>query len=93
MRGQIVGVLLVWLCATPASAQDHIFSDGFESGDTSAWSDTVGWPDSDLCGSLSGFLPAATYAITCDIEDPSGQTLTLAPGVVYQVDVSPMGTT
>lgn len=41
---------------------------------------------SDLEGPLSGYLPAGTYTIVDDIEVPSGQTLTLAAGVVFEFD-------
>jgi len=39
-----------------------------------------------LEGSLSGYLPAGTYRITDDIDVPAGQTLTLAPGVVFEFE-------
>lgn len=42
----------------------------------------------DLEGSISGYLPAGTYTITDDINVPSGQTLTLAPGVVFEFEDS-----
>ena len=40
----------------------------------------------DLQGELSGFLPAGTYTIVDDISVASGNTLTLAPGVVFQFE-------
>ncbi|MCK4413451.1 MAG: metallophosphoesterase [Candidatus Eisenbacteria sp.] len=43
---------------------------------------------SDLSGALSGYLPAGTYRIVDDIEVPDGETLTLAPGVVFQFEDS-----
>jgi predicted MPP superfamily phosphohydrolase len=42
----------------------------------------------DLEGALSGHLPAGTYRIVDDIYVPSGETLTLAPGVVFQFEDS-----
>lgn len=40
----------------------------------------------DLHGELSGFLPEGTYTIIDDISVASGDTLTLAPGVVFQFE-------
>lgn len=40
----------------------------------------------DLQGELSGFLPEGTYTIIDDISVASGDTLTLAPGVVFQFE-------
>jgi predicted phosphodiesterase len=41
-----------------------------------------------LCGVLLGHLPRGTYRVTCDIEVPPGQTLSLAPGVVFEFESS-----
>ncbi len=38
----VIGVVGLALMALPAFGQDAIFADGFESGDTSLWSETVG---------------------------------------------------
>ena len=42
----------------------------------------------DLQGALFGHLPAGTYRIVGNIYVPSGETLTLAPGVVFQFEDS-----
>ncbi|MBD3236023.1 MAG: hypothetical protein GF330_04920 [Candidatus Eisenbacteria bacterium] len=42
----------------------------------------------DLQGALSGDLPAGVYRIVDDIHVPAGETLTLAPGVVFQFEDS-----
>ncbi|MBD3349047.1 MAG: hypothetical protein GF400_07610, partial [Candidatus Eisenbacteria bacterium] len=41
-----------------------------------------------LDGALSGYLPAGTYPVTDDIYVPAGETLTLAPGVVFEFEDS-----
>ncbi|MBD3163200.1 MAG: hypothetical protein GF346_12115, partial [Candidatus Eisenbacteria bacterium] len=40
----------------------------------------------DLEGDLSGHLPAGVYRIVEDVAVPAGQTLTLAPGVVFEFE-------
>lgn len=60
LAGPLAATLSLILARTfPAHAGDLIFADGFESGDTSAWSSTVGLPELPACitgPSLSGLL-------------------------------------
>ncbi len=46
---EVFGAALLALFLLPALAGGLIFADGFESGDTSAWSETVGLPEAPAC--------------------------------------------
>jgi hypothetical protein len=39
-----------------------------------------------VCGNISGTWPPGTYIVTCNCTVPAGQTLTIQPGVVVEIE-------
>jgi hypothetical protein len=66
-------VLLLLLISTSAQSQEAIFSDGFESGDVSAWSQAVGWiwrpaPGTSWQWQLTGTIDTSVDVTMYDID-------------------------